>query len=222
MSEEEIQSGPINYVDVVSELTPLMGLEYKFLRQSSPEKIRSFIDKMNISDASIGARTKYILLSLGGSNELLHMLRLIQRPGAERNFALAYLQGSENFFETHKNDKKRIRKVLFSEGPDTVMFWTFSPYLYEALIQKGLAKDKAFEKVLLWSRDGLSIFDRSKKGEDFDTLKLKGLEHFNDYISEVGPQRIVYKLDRSPSHISHQFTRQEAKRLADILLRDGE
>ena len=139
-----------------------------------------------------------------------HLIRLAKQSEAEKNFCIAYLENKENIFKEDEQTNKEVIEVINSEGYDTMMFWTFAPYLYKCLKERGIADEEAIKRVLQWSKDGVSVlnFD-SKPGQDFATLHLKGLEKF---------LRDKWVLSKDPNHISHKFTEQEARRIVEEFL----
>lgn len=149
----------------------------------------------------------------------LHVLRLLRRTESERNFAIAYLQYRDKVFTENQELSALGRAVIGSEGTDIMMFWTFAPYIFKSLTQKGITPEIAIKYILLWSKDGVSVVTMtSRKGRDssIDSMHLKGLEKYRTTI----PQGWV--LDKDPKHISHQFTEQEADSIADMLIAENE
>ncbi len=178
-----------------------------------PDAMKRALQECNLDEELTAKLTK-----LGGRNQL-HLLRLLRRSNDERNFALAYLRHGDEAFSEIGQIAQEVKGVIGSEGLDTMMFWTFAPYVYKALMTKGLSSDRAIKKVLSWARGGVSLQTTLQKGrenEDYNTMHLRGLERYRSTI----PQGWV--LDANPTHISHKFTEQEALAIATLLLSDKE
>lgn len=154
-------------------------------------------------------------LARGGRRDRLHLIRLLRRSVTERNFALAYLRHSRDIFAEDDESAEAIKDVICSEGADTMMFWTFAPYLFKVLMERGMDEKNAISRILSWSRDGSSTetaaVTHGYAAASWTSLHLKGLEGFFSR---------VWVLDSNPNHISHQFTEQEARRIADLLMRE--
>ncbi|MFA4831026.1 MAG: hypothetical protein WC862_01855 [Patescibacteria group bacterium] len=154
------------------------------------------------------------------TRDKLHLLRMLRRSEAERNFSLAYLRYADDIFGEDKGAALEIRGVISSGGADTAMFWTFAPYLFRVLTRKGLSERDAVSKMLSWSKDGVSEWTESNKArgesKNWGELHLRGLEKYN---SEIGG---VWMLNRDPEHISHKYTEQEAEHIADLLMGEGD
>lgn len=145
----------------------------------------------------------------------LHVLRLLRRTESERNFAIAYLQYRDKVFTENQGLSASARDVIGSEGTDTMMFWTFAPYIFKSLTQKGITPEIAIKYILLWSKDGVSVVTITSREDQYssiDSMHLKGLEKYRTTI----PQGWV--LSKDPKDISHQFTEQEADSIADMLM----
>jgi hypothetical protein len=138
----------------------------------------------------------------------LHLVRMLRRSEPERNFSLAYLRNRDAILAGDEEGKYTILNVIASEGEDTKMFWTFAPYLFKALVEKGLTEGDAVAKILSWSKDGESVYT----GGDWYRLHLKGLEKY----------KRGWVLSEDPEHISHRFTEQEADRIADLLIDEND
>lgn len=102
-----------------------------------------------------------------GGRDNLHLLRMLRRSEAERNFSLAYLRHRDDIFAEDKKNTLAIRSVIGSEGADTMMFWTFAPYLFKTLTEKGVSEGDAISKILSWSKDGVSVVTESNKPRDY-------------------------------------------------------
>jgi hypothetical protein len=157
--------------------------------------------------------------SVGGRDKL-HLLRMLRRSEAERNFSLAYIRHRDDIFGEDQESAQSVRKVINSEGADTMMFWTFSPYLFKALIEKGISERDAIKKTLSWSKDGVSAITESNKGygeeqRDWNKLHLKGLKKYETHGGG-------YILSKDSNHVSHKYTEQEAKHIADLLIAEND
>jgi hypothetical protein len=51
------------------------------------------------------------------------------------------------------------------------MFWTFAPYLFQVLMQRGMMEREAVQKILFWAKDAKSL------GNQGGTYYLNGLEY---------------------------------------------
>ncbi len=146
----------------------------------------------------------------------LHLLRMLRRSEVERNFSLAYLQHCDDILQEDQINNEIIMNVINSEWNDTMMFWTFAPYLFKDLTEKGVLPREAIKKILFWSKDWVScwIIMNEKTSVDMENRKvfnLKGLEKYENACNS-------WILSEDPHHISHKYTAQEAKRIADLLL----
>ncbi len=144
------------------------------------------------------------------------LLKLLKRHGPEKEFALAYFKHNLNtvFNNEKRSDvlaKEAIHAVIADHRneDDQIMFWTFAPYLFEELKGRGLNEGRAMRLILTWARTGRGYksSEKEKKGKTSFGVNLKGLEEFKAYI-----------LAESKDDISHIFTKQEARRVADMFL----
>ncbi len=87
-----------------------------------------------------------------------------------------------------------------------MMFWTFAPYLLQILKREGCTQEEAMNKIFKWAKTGKSTGTDQK--DKINDVNLEGLE---DYT-------FGWILDEDPNHISHQFTKQEARKIAKILM----
>lgn len=153
-----------------------------------------------------------MLLNKYHSRDRYHLIRLIERGGVEKEFAIAYIQHASLFIE-ESSEGQNITEVINSEGTDTMIFWTFGPYLYKALTNKGIGADKSIGTILFWAKDGISVANsRQKNDASWNYINLKGLDFLNKYNNGA------YILSADPTHISHKFTEQEAERIAKLLI----
>lgn len=147
----------------------------------------------------------------------MHVLRMLARPGAEKEFALVYCQNNLDviFDENRERElKESIINVIGSEGIDTTMFWTFAPYIFRSLKKRGLSEKDAMRVILQWAENGVSVINFYRhKDDSYGLSHLRGLEFLgkNQYI-----------LSENADDISHGFTAQEAERIADMLLQNRE
>lgn len=143
-----------------------------------------------------------------GGREHGHLVRLLERPGVEKEFALAFLENYRtDLFNKEEPVYRAIGGTLNGQTPDTTMFWTFAPHLFAELRKRKIEDKEAMRKVLLWAKDGVS-----SSHKDWEFVHLKGLEFLNRY-----PQK-SYALHQDPNHLSHQFTKQEAERIVEEVL----
>ncbi|OGL78509.1 hypothetical protein A3F28_00800 [Candidatus Uhrbacteria bacterium RIFCSPHIGHO2_12_FULL_57_11] len=134
-----------------------------------------------------------------------HILRLLARPGAEYDFAIALIKYGPEIFTKEQKEQDNIGQVINAEYTDTVMWWTFAPYLYRNLTSKGVTEEDAVHKVLDWVKS--SPLYTGPRREIESLHNLAGLEVFND------EKIIKYALAKNPKDISHRFTAQEAERV---------
>jgi len=153
--------------------------------------------------------------------ELCHVLRLLRGGEIERAFAIAYLKYSPEAVlpdsVTRTSERRDVRLVVGSEGTDTTAFWTFAPYIYDEFRQQEIDEMTGMRLLYKWAADGRSV---SRAEHDYDShyyVHLKGLE----WLNRFGCNDNIYSLDQQdPEHISHQFTREEAHRIAPILVEE--
>ena len=155
------------------------------------------------------------------NRNLAHMLRLLGRQGVEREFAIAFIENTASIWE---ESEKAIREegydsehnlqnanfILGAEGSNTTLFWTFAPYLFRELTNRGLDQSRAIKTILVWAKKAEKTVDH--KRPKFH-VSLQGLEFTNKY-----PADKEYVLSPNPEDISHKFTVQTAKHIADLLL----
>lgn len=160
-----------------------------------------------IKDCNLAPDLEATLASIDIQRDGCHLIRMLTRSAVERVFAIGYLQYSGEIYGSDPAAASEINDVICSESRDTQMFWTFAPYIFKALKEKGVAEREAMQKVLLWAKSGGYLTD-----ENCNRNNLKGLEVFE--------QRSWF-LRKDPADISHQFTEQEAERVADLLMEEG-
>lgn len=220
MSETEISHGggesptkPISGAKIREQLQNDAYLEKPYQHQNGQQAMEQALKECNVP-----AGMAQQLAKRGRIN--MHLIRMLRRSEAERNFSLAYLRHRDDIFEEDQEGAESIRMVIGSEGEDTKMFWTFAPYLFKALIEKGISEKDAISKILSWSKDGVSTFNESTKPKgyakrDSGHTHLKGLEKCMFETIKT------WVLDPDPNHISHRYTEQEAERIADLLINEG-
>ena len=160
-------------------------------------------------------KLKFRNLRFGG-REGSHLLRSLQRPGVEKDFALAYMDNLPNdlFDEEEKDIKFHVNRVINGQACDTTMFWTSAPYLYKELCEQGIEPKEAMKLLLLWADKGVALREPDK---DWGICNLPGLEFINEEPEGEGG----YALNPDPNHITHKFTAQEAKRVVEeVFLKD--
>ncbi|MAG12814.1 hypothetical protein CL630_03315 [bacterium] len=153
--------------------------------------------------------------------EQYHILRLLGRAGAKQDFAVAYTNHyGEQFLGSEEAGD--VRKTTLSEEADTMMFWTFAPYLFKYLKEKGIDDGTAIKKIGLWAAAATKERRQSVQGD----MHLEGLEFLNKQQRGEGPilqaREVIYILDKDSEHVSHKFTEQEAERVAELLLAKDE
>lgn len=196
----------LQFTEIADQLQASGTLMDKYL---SRETIELLVSKLGLSEEEMEL--------FEGNNDQGHIMRMIGRPGAEKEFALAYCRHNLWTLFSPKDERAleyNIRKVIYSEGLDTQMFWTFAPYLFRAFRKRGIDEDRAMRMILEWGNSGISIAN-VKREESWGDCHLKGINFVED--SSNG-----YILDEDPTHVSHQFTEQEAERVVDMILADQE
>ena len=124
----------LEYDDIQRQLFPV-GLLVKYTGMTS-QVIRSL---------GLPSSTEAKLLFMGGRHRE-HLIRLLKHGGVEATFAVAYIEN--NVMPTDRKASQVINDVLNSEGLDTQMFWTFAPYLFKSLTEKGISIPEALTMIL--------------------------------------------------------------------------
>jgi len=153
--------------------------------------------------------------------ELCHVLRLLRGGEIGRAFAIAYLKYSPEAVLPDSmaaiSERRDVRMVVGSEGTDTTAFWTFAPYIFDEFKQQEIDEITGMRLLYKWVSNGRSV---SRTEFDYDSqyyIHLKGLE----WLNRFGCNDNIYALDqKDPEHTSHQFTREEAHRIAPILVEE--
>lgn len=196
---DESPNQRLKYTDIQDQLDSfaILGKPY---HQGGEPAMNQVVDQLQLpEDLAIKLRT--IMYGRDG----LHLLRMLKRHGAERDFGIAYLHHRDDIYREDSQTTRQILHVIGSEGHDTSMFWTFAPYLFKSLVKMGLSERESIKKVLQWSKNGISV---QNANDGWYTAHLKGLETYG---------REGWVLDENPNHISHRFTEQEAENIAKIL-----
>lgn len=198
---------PIRYQDITSELSTGESLRHFY---GNPEQTEWDLRHLGIDEKNI----QLLMQDNSPGKTFSHLVRLMARGGAEKAFAVAWLEHAP--VEKQGDQAEAINDVIATEGVDTTMFWTFAPYLFQALTEKNIAADQALAMISNWSKTGQSTYTHKEVGrcnDDWTKTHLKGLE----FISESGGH-YQYILDKDAKHVSHSFTAQEARRIADMLI----
>jgi hypothetical protein len=190
----------LNYQDIQKKLPASFPPIWK---ACSIDQARRDINMLNLTKEQ-----KDDLSKLGG-RELGHVYRLVQRPGVEREFGLALLSNESRKLLAEKEGSQG-RSVINSEGHKTTNFWTFSPYIFKELTDKGLTIRQALVVLLQWAQSSHRLL--SNEGRKSGKTNLKGLEHLNKGF------RNFFILPIDPSHIAHQYAAQTAKKIVALLL----
>lgn len=199
---------PIDYSSIQNQLIE-DGILFKHgLMGGRPEM------EMAVRSLGLGEELENKLLRMG-SRDFDHCIRLIKHGGVEKIFAIAYIEYSRSVLPQDYSQARAITAMINSEGSDTQMFWTFAPYLFQALTEKGVVADKAVTMILNWSKDGISV-SKAKWDDNFKYVHLKGLGFLNQH------RKPTYILSGDANHPSHRFTAQEALRIADMLIAENE
>lgn len=139
-----------------------------------------------------------------------HLLRILAREGPEYDFGVALLQYGSQYFKEHEDLRWSANMVISSEYADTVMWWTCAPYLFESLVDKGIAAKEAVERIIDWAKSS----EAAEPGNDsslYSKITLAGLE----MLEKEGVPR--FGLTDKPGDLSHRFAKQEAERIvADV------
>jgi hypothetical protein len=98
-----------------------------------------------------------------------------------------------------------LEKIPEGDSADTVMWWTFSPYIAESLHADGVADKEILERLMAW---GLPAAEKS--ADESSLVHLPGLEFVNN-----NGRAQTYILSPDPEGASHAFTRQNAKELTE-------
>ncbi len=174
------------------------------------------LDKV-ITECNLPPRLEQIIRHEAG-RDMLHLMRMLRRSPAERTFGLAYLKYYELLFP-RLPETRHIQYVLNDEGHDTKMFWTFAPYLYKVFIEKNIHPFKALKTILRWTLGGTSCAlecDKPKEQRlNSEKMHMLGLEKYGD-----GGDNDSWVLNPDPNHVSHAYTEQEARIIAELLLVD--
>lgn len=211
----EVGENPkIEFGAMLKECTAMGIIPYKYNLKRDGADIQKKFAILNLPSEILSTLQACQNRFTSGRN-LSHIIRLLEREGAERNFAIAYIQYAPTF--DNQDDivtQDNITHVLGGEGYDTTIFWTFAPYLFNVLLQKGIDEGTAIRKILLWAKDGASAgdVDPITHKQLWTDVHLPGLEFINKQ----------YVLDKNPKHISHKFTEQEAIRVANLLMSENE
>lgn len=186
---------PLDYADVKRDLcrVSLAPLE-RFRGSPYADEVRALKLEPNVEQ---------VMLGLNGRRDGLHLLRMLKRSGTERDFALAYLQ----FFTDRNNYNVFQLQVVNSEFNDSTMFWTFAPYLLKVMRSRGMQDGQSMFKILSWAERSPCKYQDGNP----NTNNLQGLEVFGTESWFLG---------KDPTHVSHQFTEQEAERVADLLMEE--
>lgn len=168
----------------------------------------------------------------GGSRLLGHLFRLLspERSETEHAFANVMLDHYQALFDERKdlmNDEDTLQekfkgqsqiedfddyamafdalhRVPEGDSTDTALWWTFSPYLAEAMSKRGIDEKTALERLMAW---GLPAAE--KAGEEANAIHLPGL----DFLTGEDGQAKPYILSSNPEGASHVFTREKAEEL---------
>lgn len=142
-----------------------------------------------------------------------HLHRLLEkgRSTEERQFALAYaLHAQPMLNDLRGNDLNKFKIIngtINSEGNDTCLWWTLSPYLFDLLHQR-LGDKQAIAILLGWAENGHSIQGINLEKDDLETVHLRGLEIYNSQKPKP-----TFVLSPNPQGYSHAFAHNEADRL---------
>lgn len=155
----------------------------------------------------------------GGGKDRYHLLRLLAegRSEAEKTFAEAYIRHADNLYQSEEAQSDdhaelwyNMGKVIGGEGADTKMWWTFAPYLYEALSEgeKRVEPEEAIKRIITWTEKAATDYAYL---DEVSVIHLPGLEPDKDAPKED----TTYVLGDDPDHESHIKTRQLAQEIVD-------
>ncbi len=149
-----------------------------------------------------------------GRRAVYHVNRLLEpeRTQQENDFAKALTANAPELMrkvEKQAIREHKIRNCISGESSDSCMWWTLSPYIY-AELQPTLGDKEAVSKLLKWAE--------SWKPFSFDgpNINLDGLSNYQ----EAGTHS-TFTLSLNPEGYSHQFAKEEAKRLVkEVFLKE--
>jgi hypothetical protein len=157
---------------------------------------------------SIPQQVKDYILRHGESRLGGHLKRLLtsSRSGIENQFGIAL---AELLSEDPTCEKKygsageKMLDVALGEGDDTVMFWTFAPYLYDSLINKRITPEEAMRFIAEWASNGKAMSQE---------VNLPGLKQF---CTDTHGQSSTYILPTDTTHPLHLLTKERASWIID-------
>lgn len=137
------------------------------------------------------------LREMGPYNHLAsHFTRLLRngKDTVEGTFAIAAIRNQDLI----PRGNTSASYTILVEGWDTALWWTFAPYIFYLLKEKGIADSDAIKRLVCWA---------DSADPKADLISLEGLWTF--------PKSFV--LDPDPEHLTHRFAYQEANRLVETL-----
>lgn len=152
----------------------------------------------------------------GTSRETQHVIRLLCRISQpEIYFGNAYLKYILAPEKPNYPDYVRFEVTASGEGFNTCMFWTFAPYIFAHLVNKGIDEANAMKIIVEWGKTG-SVGNRSAHMVEKRIL-LRGLEKFT---RKPNCDPAHWTLKENPNHITHLYTSQEEAEIADMLIKE--
>lgn len=196
---------PLSYVEIEDQLTSgaVLFKPYDLGRESLERLVRRI---------GLDPDIEQKLLQIPAGRNQAHLIRLLEHGGVEATFAVAYIKHADSAIPPGTPQSDAVYDVINSEGSDTTLFWTFAPYLFQALSDRGVDAAEAIRLTLYWAKNGVSVVNGRRSGGDWGKAHLKGLEFINEH------QTRSYILTGNANDPSHKFTAQEANRIADMLI----
>lgn len=139
---------------------------------------------------------------LGTSNALGHLPRLFTHTNAPacHEFGLALLRYIDEIEPEQIRSHTVIPQSL--DGNNAMQFYTFAPYIYQDLIERGLFPEEAFDAVLSWSMARVEINDRAD-------ASYPGIMAANI--------RSDFRLAKNGDHPSHAFAQRVGTHIGEAL-----
>lgn len=166
-----------------------------YLSKDNLKNLQQLGDKAVAAAGTLGGRAKYHI------NRLLEAGRSVQE--SEFGKALVRQAPVAMLAMGDRNAKEQVTHTLSGEGFDPLLWWTLSPYVF-AELQPKIGETDAIRLLLEWSKGGKTMSDSPKR-----SVNLAGLDRYN----QAKPNRSGFVLNSDSTHFSHQFARQEARRV---------
>ncbi len=150
------------------------------------------------------------------------------REGAsmeQRNFGLTFLSQEKDALirlerkESQARDNNDATSTIFEvmniPSLNQKIWWMFAPYIYDELQmhEQQFNPAEALQRIMLWASEAET---HTKISFITNRITLPGLQFLNRYRSRIAS----FRLSRDPGGLSHEFVRQEAQKIAQLLLED--